>query len=265
MKDKKNVNKPLVVAQFSDCHLFADASALHLGANVWQNLMQVLTDLTKQSDIDLIVFTGDLSQDHSAESYQLFAQAIIQAKLCAKVYYLAGNHDEPELLDQYLTGTCFSADKTITEQHWQIQLIDSKSATPSGLVSTASIKKLENSMNKTKYQLIMMHHHPVDIGYYIDKHGLTEQTNFWQAINNINTDSNCIKAIACGHVHRASFIAKGTKRVDQSLDVYTCGATSVQFGNTKNSVSSTMASYRLFYLSSNGKMDSEVKLMDKAL
>jgi len=259
MKDKKNVSKPLVVAQFSDCHLFSNTSALHLGANVWQNLTGVLAELAKNKNIDLIIFTGDLTQDHSVKSYQLFLQTVANAKLSAKIYYLAGNHDEPTLLNKYLTGSCFSVDKTITDQHWQIQLIDSKSTTPSGLVTTASFTKLNQAINKSKHQLILMHHHPVDIGYYIDNHGLLEQNTFWQTMNELNTaNDNCIKAIACGHVHRASFIAKGTKRADQSLDVYTCGATSVQFGDTKESVSSTMASYRLFYLYSNGEIDSHV-------
>jgi len=258
MKYRKNINKPLVVAQFSDCHLFSDTSALHLGANVWQNLAQVLASIAKKTEVDVIVFTGDLTQDHSKQSYQLFSQAVVQAKLSTKVYYLAGNHDDPKLLNEYLTGICFSAEKTITKQYWQIQLIDSKSTTPSGRVTKTSFKKLNQVMGKSKYQLVMMHHHPVDIGYYIDKHGLTEQANFWKAINELNAGSHCIKAIACGHVHRASFIAKGTQRADQSLNVYTCPATSVQFGDTKTSVKSIKPSYRLFHLYSNGEIDSFV-------
>jgi len=130
-------------------------------------------------------------------------------------------------------------------------------------VTKTSFKKLNQVMDKLKYQLVMMHHHPVDIGYYIDKHGLTEQANFWQAITELNVGSHCIKAIACGHVHRASFIAKATQRADQSLNVYTCPATSVQFGDTKASVKSIQPNYRLFYLYSNGEIDSEIKLIDK--
>ncbi len=57
--------KAFVIAQFSDCHLFADKQTKLLGANVWQNLMLVLADIAQRNDIDCVVFTGDLTQDHS--------------------------------------------------------------------------------------------------------------------------------------------------------------------------------------------------------
>ena len=97
-----------------------------------------------------------------------------------------------------------------------------------------------------------MHHHPVDVGYYIDKHGLLEQDIFWKTITQLNDSSMNIKAIACGHVHRAAHLSKF------NVDVYTCSATSVQFGDTKEKVASILPSYRLFYLESDGKLSSEV-------
>ena len=72
---------PLVVAQFSDCHLFADKNSKHFGANVWQNLQLVLADIAKRNDIDCAIFTGDLTQDHTEVSYQHFVQAVKQAEL----------------------------------------------------------------------------------------------------------------------------------------------------------------------------------------
>ena len=98
----------------------------------------------------------------------------------------------------------------------------------------------------------MMHHHPVNIGYYIDKHGLINQQVFWQTINQLNNENMNIKAIACGHVHRASQLIK-----DQ-VAIYTCPATSVQFGETKEKMDSIVPSYRLFYLNSNGTMTSKI-------
>lgn len=98
----------------------------------------------------------------------------------------------------------------------------------------------------------MMHHHPLDIGYYIDKHGLLEQDVFWQCINQLNKADNNIKAIACGHVHRAVKLSK------DKVDIYTCPATSIQFGDTKEQAGSILPSYRLFYLKSNGTIQSEV-------
>ena len=250
-----NLIKPFVVAQFSDCHLFADKKAKHFGANVWNNLILVLADIAKRDYIDCIVFTGDLTQDHSDLSYQHFADAVRQAQFNVPVYFVAGNHDDQKLLAKYLTPPTFQNDKTIGDDFWQIQLIESKSDTPSGLVSQKRLQILSECIDENKFQLIMMHHHPVNIGYYIDKHGLLSQDDFWQSIFNFNESGMNIKAIACGHVHRASQLSK------HKVHIYTCPATSVQFGETKDKAGSILPSYRLFYLKSNGTIDSEIIML----
>jgi len=245
-------SKPFVIAQFSDCHLFADKSIEHLGANVWQNLIRVLTDIAKRNDINCIVFTGDLTQDHSELSYQHFANAVEQAKLAMPVYYSAGNHDDRAMLTKYLIAPTFQTSTIISNDFWQIHLLDSKSDTPSGLISQNSLQTLSQQIDSSKCQLLMMHHHPIDIGYYIDKHGLLEQDAFWKTIVQLNDKNMNIKAIACGHVHRATHLTK------LNVDVYTCPATSVQFGDTKEKVASILPSYRLFYLDDNGSLSSDI-------
>jgi Icc protein len=244
--------KIFTIAQFSDCHLFADKSAKHFGANVWQNLARVLTDIAARANIDCAVFTGDLTQDHSELSYQYFVEAVVEAKFTVPVYFLAGNHDDQEMLTKYLTAPNFQTNNIISDDFWQVQLIDSKSATPSGLVSEQTLHGLAQRIDNNKFQLLMMHHHPINIGYYIDKHGLLNQQDFWQAVKQLNNPNMNIKAIACGHVHRASQLSK-----DQ-VDVYTCPATSVQFGDTKEAMASLLPSYRLLYLNGNGTIASDV-------
>jgi Icc protein len=244
--------KAFTIAQFSDCHLFADKKTEHFGANVWENLTQVLTDISERDNVDCAVFTGDLTQDHSELSYQFFVEAIVQAKFSIPVYFLAGNHDDKQLLAKHLTAPTFQNDRIINHDFWQVQLVDSKSETPSGLISEIALSELAQRITKNKFQLLMMHHHPVDIGYYIDKHGLTNKQVFWQAVNELNNEKMNIKAIACGHVHRASQLSK-----DQ-VDIYTCPATSVQFGDTKEKMASIVPSYRLLYLNNNGTIASEI-------
>ncbi len=247
-----NVAKPFVIAQFSDCHLFADKNATHCGARVWTNLIRVLDDMVNRENVDCAVFTGDLTQDHSETSYQHFVEAVQQANFTIPVYFLAGNHDDRQLLNQHLTAPTFQLSKTITHDFWQVQLLDSKSDTPSGFVSEASLQALSEQIDNEKCQLLMMHHHPVNIGYYIDKHGLLSQDDFWQTITQLNESAQNIKAIACGHVHRGSHLSKN------KVDIYTCPATSVQFGDTKEAPGSIEPSYRLFDLHSDGTIQSKI-------
>lgn len=244
--------KTFIVAQFSDCHLFSDKETEHYGANVWQNLTQVLTDISQRKNIDCAVFTGDLTQDHSELSYQNFVEAVEQAKLTIPVYFLAGNHDDNVMISKYLTAPNFHTSNIINNDFWQVQLLNSKSETPSGLVSEIALSELTQQIDKNKFQILMMHHHPIDIGYYIDKHGLKNQEAFWQTVNQLNAVNMNIKAIACGHVHRASQLVRN------KVDIYTCPATSVQFGDTKDIMASIVPSYRLLYLTHNGTISSEV-------
>jgi Icc protein len=244
--------KAFTIAQFSDCHLFADKNAKHFGANVWQNLTKVLTDIAQRNNIDCAVFTGDLTQDHTELSYQYFVEAVAQAKFTIPVYFLAGNHDDKKMITKYLTAPNFQTKSVISHDFWQIQLLDSKSETPSGLVSEQALDELAQRIDQNKFQLLMMHHHPVNVGYHIDKHGLINQQAFWQTVNQLNDANMNIKAIACGHVHRASQLSKN------HVDIYTCPATSVQFGDTKEKMASILPSYRLMYLNSNGTITSEI-------
>jgi Icc protein len=263
MNDGARPTKPLVVAQFSDCHLFSDINGLHHGSNVFQHLQQVLADIAKNKQLDAIIFTGDLSQDHSEQSYQNFVEAVQQVTLKTPVYFLSGNHDEKALLTKYLTEPLFCEEKTVNAKYWQIHLLNSKSDSPAGYISKKQLSKVKTNICHEKFQLLMMHHHPVDMGFFIDRHGLINQADFWQCIDGMLQAQINIKGIACGHVHQANFIPRKTSNNLQSVDIYTCPATSIAFDPTKETVSSLNLgpSYRLFYLHTDGAIQSEVKYL----
>jgi Icc protein len=246
------------IAQISDCHLFSQTDGLLYGANVYQNLVCVLHEIKNQHAVKAIVFTGDITQDHSEKSYQRFVQAVLESGITVPFYYLAGNHDEHELLDKYLSVPPFINEKVINEQYWQIVLLNSKSDTPKGLVTTQDLFALESTVDVQKHQLLMMHHHPIDVGYFIDQHGLENQEQFWQTINKFSS----IKAIACGHVHQALTLHAEPL---SSLSLFTCPATSIQFDTSKSSGTSNGqgAGYRVFSLFSNGRIKADHYFLSK--
>jgi Icc protein len=260
MTKVNNTNKPLVIAQFSDSHLFASIDGLHHGANVYQNLQRALHSIASNDSVDFIIFTGDLSQDHSEQSYRNFVSIVQETKLSVPVYYLAGNHDEPALLEKFLVAPEFCSEKTINTPRWQIHILDSKSETPAGFISHDERVKLKTKINNEKFQLLMMHHHPVDVGYFIDRHGLTNQNEFWHFINDLQKASVNIKAIACGHVHRASYVEKYSAHPKQSVGLFTCPATSIAFDPSKDTVSALdiPPSYRIIKLNIDGTISSDI-------
>ena len=65
------------ILQITDTHLFAQKHETLLGVNTWESYQAVLAAIrNSQREFDLIVATGDLAQDHSAEAYQHFAEGI---------------------------------------------------------------------------------------------------------------------------------------------------------------------------------------------
>ena len=256
------MNNELIIAQISDSHLFAERNGLHHGANVFQNLFAILQDIQQNPAITYVVFTGDLTQDHSDASYQLFAQAVQESKLSIPLYFLSGNHDEPQLLTQFLVNTPFCSNKVIESAYWQIILINSKSETPAGFVDSSTWQMLSevidgNKTEKSKSQLIFMHHHAIDVGYFIDKHGLINKDEFWQHLEQFPS----VKAIACGHVHRGiTLLPEQTKR---SIPLYTCPATSIQFDPSALTVCALKQGpgYRLFNLTEQGGLTTELRYL----
>ncbi len=241
------------IAQITDCHLFADSKLEHCGANVYQNLIAVLTHIKQNQHVDLIVFTGDLTQDHSDGSYQRFVDAVKSCHIACPIYYLPGNHDDLDKLDEHLVGSPFNSDKVINHKSWQIILLNSKSDNPAGQLSPQSLTCLQETADSNKQQLLMMHHHPVDVGYFIDRHGLTNQDEFWQTLKTIPS----LQAIACGHVHQAlDLLPANSKRTHP---VYTCPATSIQFNRAMDTASNNGQGpgYRLFTLGLSGKLYTE--------
>lgn len=248
---------PWIIAQISDCHLFSDPFGLHHGANVYQHLIAVLSEIKSNPHVQLIIFTGDLTQDHQAMSYQLFAQAVTTVNIDIPLYFLSGNHDEPELLNRYLIKAPFCSAKLIESEHWQLLLVESKSKEidgPSGQVDETELVTIEQVADDEKFQLIFTHHHPVEVGYFIDKHGLKNADQFWQVIGSIPS----ITAIACGHVHRAMTLLPA--ETARCVPVFTCPATSIQFDPSCPTVSALNQGpgYRLFTLHYNGNIDTSV-------
>lgn len=250
------------IAQFSDSHLFADKQARHHGADVYQNLADVCQHIANNDAIDVAVFTGDLTQDHSQESYQRFATLVKEVLFNKAVYFVAGNHDELAMLNKELAGKPFHQAKSFSKGNWQFHLLHSKSATPAGFVDTKQLSELavNTQANKAQFQFCFMHHHPVDVGYFIDRHGLTNQDEFWQVINHFNNFNHVhsLKGIACGHVHRAIDIP--AQRPQRSIPVYACPATSIKFACDSEQLiaESVQPGYRLFDFHANGEIKTQV-------
>ena len=194
------VQYPIRVAQVTDCHLPADPERSYRGVNPRLNLLALLERI-KAKHPDLLLLTGDLSEDGSRDSYRAL-QSIFQS-VEVPVLVLPGNHDNAGLLEETYPGS--PVDTICVSEHgaWQIVRMNScVPHAPEGRVSERAVADLEAHLDRNAghAQLIALHHQPVAVGNpWIDRYPLLNPQPLLQLIDR----HPCVKAVVWGHIHQA--------------------------------------------------------------
>ena len=252
--DTYTFNKPsLRIAHVTDCHLFADKNAEYFGVNTATHFQQALEHMSLQQ-LDAVVFGGDLTQDHSVESYLLFSELVNNSTLACPVFWLPGNHDEIALLEQISGGQIKTAKRLVANNltnsltnnastDIELLLINSKGLTPAGWVTSEHLNEISDCLAQpVSKQLVFCHHNPLPINGYLDKHMLE---NGPQLLNTLVNNGN-VAALIHGHVHN------DYTQCFRELDIYATPASSVQF--TKHSKAwqqqNNGPAYRMLYINS---------------
>ena len=213
------VNSSLNIVHITDSHLFGDMHGEYFSVNTAQHLKQTLSFIARL-ECDAVVYGGDLTQDHSADSYHLFAQLVREAGLAEKLFWLPGNHDEIALYQEVLPQYGISSAKLIENDSWQILLANSKGETPAGWVEEQHLNQLKSCIEaKKKNAVVFYHHHLLSIEGYLDKHILE---NGESVLSDIATLEQ-VKAVFHGHVHN-EYVWRY-----KHLSVFSTPATSIQF------------------------------------
>src|SRR5262245_46854607 len=115
------------ILQITDCHLLPEVGANVYGADTFRSLSSVLQSALELPERpDLIVATGDLSEDGSDRSYLRLRQMLVDAGL--PVYVVAGNHDSVEAMRRSLIGGQIRMEQCVDVGAWRIVFVDSKVA-----------------------------------------------------------------------------------------------------------------------------------------
>ena len=188
-----------LIAQVSDCHLPANPKQMYRGINPHQNL-KILIQKLKALKPDLLLATGDLSEDGSRASYRNLQK--ILKPLGVPVLALPGNHDDPDLLVDFFPGSPVDSIGVSEHDAWQIIRLNScLPSRPEGCLGESVLNELEEYLTNNKQSpcLIALHHQPITVGSpWIDKYKLMEPERFLQLIDRYPN----IKAVVWGHVHQ---------------------------------------------------------------
>ncbi len=246
----------LKVLQLTDTHLTASKDGHLLGMQTSHSLDCVLDLVTlRHTDIDLVLITGDLSQDGTAASYELLGQHL--QRLDAPSCWLPGNHDDAANMDSVDAPGREKA-RVVKGKHWQIVLLNSQvPGKVYGELAADQLQLLEQSLQQSPqlHTLITFHHHPKPMGSrWIDNIGIRNCDELLAIVERYDN----AKCLLWGHVHQSS------DEVINGVRYLSSPSTCVQFEpNSEDfSVDRKGPGYRWLVLNPDGSIDTEVQRVE---
>jgi Icc protein len=258
-KIRPAVRDVVQLLQITDCHIFATAEEKLGGLNTRQSFEKVATAaIANNDDLDLVLATGDLSQDGSAKSYQYLAQQFDQINL--PTFWLPGNHDDLPTMHAHFSDTQVHADKQILIGDWQIILLDSTIKDEvHGRVAESELKFLDRALRSYPdiHALVCLHHQAQDTGSeWLDLKGLKNSEQLQQRLSHHDN----LRGVLWGHVHQEAHHS-----ID-GVEWMSTPSSCVQFkpGNREFALGNEAPGYRYLSLYSNGKIETSVQRIDNS-
>jgi len=245
------------LVQITDSHIFADPAGCLLGLNTRVSFEAVCQRVAREEwRPDALLTTGDLSQDASPEAYQYLADQFKAMEV--PTFWLAGNHDNPELMELYLSNSKVFAAKQLLLGRWQIILLDSSvKGMVHGELAQEQFEFLERALNRypNKHTLISLHHQPLDSGCrWLDQIGLKNSDKFKSLVASYKQ----VKGVLWGHIHQEF------NQLIHGVHWMASPSSCVQFkpGSQDFSAGVEAPGYRYLNLYSDGRIDSQVHRID---
>lgn len=242
---------PVHVVQLTDAHLFADPLGTLLGVNTRSSLRHVIGQVRReQPRIDVLLCTGDLSQDGSVASYEAFRE--LTAVFDVPTRWLPGNHDEARVMAK-VAPTLVQAVTDIGA--WRIVMLDSAVlGATHGLLEPAQLETLDAALKAAgdRHCLVCCHHQPVDIGCaWIEPIGLRNADELFEVLGRHAP----VKALLWGHIHQP------WDETRDGLRLLATPSTCIQFAPHSEDfkVSEEQPGYRWLRLHADGRIETGVE------
>lgn len=247
---------PVLLVQLTDSHLFADADGSLLGLNTSHSLQNVVAKARAEHPrVDLLLATGDITQDGSVAAYQRFRQ--LTGPLCANARWLPGNHDYLPHMREAAVQSCL-LDPVLDIGNWRVIVLNSQvpDATP-GYLDDEQLQLLVRALSEApdRHHLITLHHHPVAVGSeWIEPIGLRNAKEFWTVLDRFPQ----VRAVLWGHIHQPFDQRRNGVRL------LATPSTCVQFtpGSKDFDVSGEAPGYRWIRLEPDGSLDTGISRLD---
>jgi len=239
------------VVQLTDAHLFASPAGTLLGLNTRDSLQHVVAQVGReQPRIDLLLCTGDLSQDGSVASYQAFRA--LTGGFAVPTRWLPGNHDEAQVMAQVAPELVQSVTDIAS---WRVVMLNTAvQGATHGLLEQDQLSILDEALASAgeRHCLVCCHHQPVDIGCaWIAPIGLRNADQLLRRLQGYPQ----VKVLLWGHIHQ-----EWDEQRD-GLRLLATPSTCIQFeaGSEDFKVSEEQPGYRWLRLHADGRVETGVE------
>lgn len=243
-----SASKTIRLAQITDPHLGKQPGDELLGVNTDLSLQDVLSTLPEH---DLLIASGDISNDGSPESYRRFADTLTSQGI-SRFACLPGNHDEHEVMARVMGPAVMNP--VLVLGSWIFILLNSRvPGFEYGDLSESELKFLDKTLGRhpNHHAMIFLHHQPVKVGSaWIDQYLVRSADRFF---NILDQHSN-VRGVAWGHVHQ------DFHEIRNGVELFASPSTCIQFkpNNDQFALDDTMPGYRMFNLQSDGGITTSI-------
>jgi 3',5'-cyclic-AMP phosphodiesterase len=249
---------PLRLLQLTDSHLLAAPDGEVKG---WQTLHSLRVALGAALDgaepPDAILATGDLSQDGSSASYRQLRDLL--ETVGAPVFCIPGNHDDPQTMAAELSRPPFHYCGDHALGNWRLVMLSTWDGDRGGgRLPQDELGRLETTLSTRDepHVLLVLHHHPVPTGSWLDHVALENADEFFAVADGCAR----VRGILWGHVHQV--------QESQRRGVRMLGTPSTCFQFLPRETASTVdpdagPGWRWLQLLPDGRIDTRVELAPK--
>lgn len=257
-----SVRRPVRLLQLSDPHLFETRDQQLLNVDTSASLAGVVHHIHQhEQHVDIVLATGDITQDGSASAHEQFIQKI--RPLAPTIRGLPGNHD--------ISSTFYKQwgrdAQTITDiDRWRLVLLNSTvPGSNAGHLANDQLDLLKQACRSAgeRHILIAVHHNPLPMGSrWLD----TMMIDNGHALFSLIANQPQVRGLLWGHVHQefdsvysVGSLTSGTAK-RRHVRLLAAPATSVQFlpQSTAFSLDSLDPGYRWLNLQDNGDITTGV-------
>lgn len=251
-KTVKRSMSPFILLQISDCHLGSVPNDVLLGLDTDQSFHDVMRTALANEKPDMILVSGDISNDGGANSYTRFLALINYYFPQTPLAWLPGNHDDPQHMPtvaQHPIGLAHSV------AGWHFIFLDSRiPMQEGGRLGESELARLEHELetHADKPTLVFLHHQPVPVGSaWLDQYVVEDADNMFSIIDRFPQ----VKAISWGHVHQ-EYVGRRN-----NVALLSVPSTCVQFLPRSDNfqIDTRMPGYRVWELSPAGLWSSHVQ------